>query len=77
MEAIRGYIPKIKVPSFAQLRDGSFLTRAIEKYEAEAQHSLIRDLEVGPELEISMINFVGSEQTGESPGGGCLVQPHS
>jgi len=45
MEAIRGYLPKIKVPSFAQLRDGSFLTRAIEKYEEEAQHSLIRDLE--------------------------------
>jgi len=45
MEAIRGYLPKIRVPTFAQLKDGSFLSRAIEKYEEEAQYSIIRDLE--------------------------------
>jgi len=45
MEAIRGYLPKLRVPSLAQLRDGSFLSRAIQKYEEEAEHSIIRDFE--------------------------------
>lgn len=43
METIRAYLPKLRVPSLAQLRDGSFLTRAIQKYEKE--HSVIRDFE--------------------------------
>ena len=46
MEAIRSYIPKLRVPSLSQLRDGSFLSRAIQKYEEEAEHSIIRDFEV-------------------------------
>jgi len=35
----------LRVPSLAQLRDGSFLSRAIQKYEEEADHSIIRDFE--------------------------------
>ena len=46
MKAISGYLPKLRVPSLAQLRDGSFLSRAIQKYEEEAEQSIIRDFEV-------------------------------
>ena len=49
MEAIRAYLPKLRVPSLTQLRDGSFLSRAIQKYEKEAEHSIIRDFEVRTE----------------------------
>ena len=79
MEAIRGYLPKIRVPTFAQLKDGSFLSRAIEKYEEEAQHSIIRDLEVGCDVEDGGLSLVvlPAEQAGEGPGGRGLVQPHS
>ena len=52
MEAIRGYLPKLRLPSLAQLRDGSFLSRAIQKYEDEADLSIIRDFEVRAESEI-------------------------
>ena len=81
MEAIRGYLPKLRVPSLAQLRDGSFLSRAIQKYEEEAEHSIIRDFEVRPDLvtpagDVLTPHCSITEQTGGGPGGGCLVQPH-
>ena len=77
MEAIRGYLPKFQIPSLAQLRDGSFLSKAVKKYEDEAHHSVIRDFEVsrGCYDDLHTHNSL-TEQTDPRPGGRGLVQPH-
>ena len=76
MEAIRGYLPKFQIPSLAQLRDGSFLSKAVKKYEDEAHHSVIRDFEVSRGFYNDLHCHSLTEQTDPRPGGRGLVQPH-
>ena len=50
MESIKSYlrVPGLRLPSLASLRDGSFLTKAMEKVDREAkkEQSFLKDFEV-------------------------------
>ena len=50
MESIKSYlrVPGLRLPSLASLRDGSFLTKALEKVDREAkkEQSFLKDFEV-------------------------------
>ena len=48
LQSVMNYmnLPKIQLPSLSQLRDGSFLSRAVQKYEDEREVSILKDFEV-------------------------------
>ena len=50
MESLKSYlrVPGLRLPSLASLRDGSFLTKALEKVDREAkkEQSFLKDFEV-------------------------------
>ena len=48
MQSVKSYLglPDLRLPGWAELRDGSFLVRAIKKTEASPEVSVIKDFEV-------------------------------
>ena len=57
METVRGYLslPRLQLPSLAQLRDGSFLSKAVQKYEQEKDVSILKDFEVRETLKVNKV----------------------
>ena len=45
MKSVKSYLG-LRLPGWAELRDGSFLSRALKKTEAETKVSLVKDFEV-------------------------------
>ena len=48
MQSVKSYLglPDLRLPGWAELRDGSFLTRALKKTQASPEVSVIKDFEV-------------------------------
>ena len=45
MQSVKSYLG-LRLPGWSELRDGSFLSRALKKTEAETEVSLVKDFEV-------------------------------
>ena len=45
MQSVKSYLG-LRLPGWAELRDGSFFSRALKKTEAETEVSLVKDFEV-------------------------------
>ena len=53
MQSVKTYLglPTLRLPGWAEIRDGSFLHRALKKTEASTEVSMIKDFEVRSTIE--------------------------
>ena len=83
MESIKSYlrVPGLRLPSLASLRDGSFLTKALEKVDREAkkEQSFLKDFEVEivtiKNICVTVKNICPEPACASAGGGGVELAP--